>query len=97
MGFDRFTRRVLRRGAREPTGLLEERLATARLFAGKLTEHGTRCDRNDGRTRYCYWQATELGEEVDGAPAVGVRCTIHPGGRCLDSSQRLHWSELTEP
>lgn len=64
------------------------------MYARKLTETGSRCHLNDGTVRFCHWQATELpvsggDDEVDSATLVGVRCTIHPGGRYLDSTARL--------
>ncbi len=78
----------LRRSA--PTDEREEWLATATKYAGHLTETGSRCDLNDGSTRFCHWAAQELPPaEAGGATTVGVRCTIHPGGRYLDSSARL--------
>lgn len=64
-------------------------MATAAAYAARLTETGSRCHRNDGSTRFCHWQAAELPAVGDGRPRVGVRCTIHPGGRYLDSSARL--------
>jgi hypothetical protein len=62
----------------------EEWLATAAKYAAKLTETGSRCHLNDGTTRFCHWQAEE-----SPAGEVGVRCTIHRGGRYLDSGARL--------
>lgn len=62
----------------------EEWMATAAGFAARLTETGSRCHRNDGSTRFCHWQAAELP-----GGRVGVRCTIHPGGRYLDATARL--------
>jgi hypothetical protein len=68
----------------------EEWMATARGFAQQLTEAGSRCHLNDGSVRFCHWQAEELPPtESGGEPLVGVRCTIHPGGRYLDSTARL--------
>jgi hypothetical protein len=68
----------------------EEWMATATGFAHQLTEAGARCHLNDGSTRFCHWRAEELVPvEPDGAPLVGVRCSVHPGGRCLDSDARL--------
>lgn len=65
-------------------------MATAAKYATHLTETGSRCHRNDGSTRFCHWQAQELSPAEAGAPPlVGVRCTIHPGGRYLDSDARL--------
>jgi hypothetical protein len=87
---DRLARR--RRGSAGDE--LEQRMATGDLFASQLTETGSRCHLNDGSTRFCHWRATELDEEFDDAPAVGVRCTIHPGGRSLDSSARLDLADL---
>lgn len=67
-----------------------EWMATATMYAARLTETGSRCHRNDGSTRFCHWQAEELPPSEPGADAlVGVRCTVHPGGRYLDSSARL--------
>ncbi len=59
-------------------------MATAAGFAVRLTETGSRCHLNDGSVRFCHWQAEGLS---DGR--VGVRCTIHPGGRYLDAGARL--------
>jgi hypothetical protein len=59
-------------------------MATATGFAARLSETGSRCHLNDGSVRFCHWQAEGLH-----ADEVGVRCTIHPGGRYLDSSARL--------
>lgn len=68
----------------------DEWMATAAGYANQLTESGSRCHLNDGRTRFCQWQAQELEpKEPGGAPLVGVRCTVHPGGRYLDASARL--------
>ncbi len=68
----------------------EEWLATATKYANHLTETGSRCHLNDGSTRFCHWAAEELPMAADEVgPGVGVRCTIHPGGRYLDSSARL--------
>jgi hypothetical protein len=65
-------------------------MATAAKYAAHLTETGSRCHRNYGSTRFCHWQAQELSStETATPPTVGVRCTIHPGGRYLDSSARL--------
>lgn len=59
-------------------------MATATKYAGHLTETGSRCDLNTGQQRFCHWQATELPRGD-----IGVRCSIHPGGRYLDASARL--------
>ena len=64
-------------------------MATAAAYAARLTETGSRCHLNDGSTRFCHWQAQALPTAGDAQPGVGVRCTIHPGGRYLDSSARL--------
>ena len=69
----------------------EEWLATASTYARELTETGSRCHLNDGQRKYCLWEAVELdGQDPTGAPAsmVGVRCTAHEGGRCLDADAR---------
>ena len=65
-------------------------MTTASKYASHLTESGSRCHLNDGSVRFCHWAAEEL--RLDDPPdglSVGVRCTIHPGGRYLDSSARL--------
>ena len=68
----------------------EEWLATAAGFADQLTMSGSRCDLDDGSTRFCHWQALELAAtDADGRHLVGVRCTVHPGGRHTDASARL--------
>ena len=75
-----------------PADEREEWLSTATKYARHLTETGSRCHLNDGRPRFCQWQATELlATDAQGEPSlrVGVRCTVHPGGRYLDSSARL--------
>ena len=82
------------RRKRAPQDEHEQRLTTAAMYARRLTETGSRCHLNDGTVRFCHWQATELplsggGGEVDPATFVCVRCTIHPGGRYLDSAARL--------
>ena len=59
-------------------------MTAAAGYAARLTETGSRCHLNDGSTRFCHWQAEELPQG-----RVGVRCTIHPGGRYLDSTARL--------
>ena len=65
-------------------------MATAAGFASRLTESGSRCHLNDGSARFCHWQAEELPPVKSGAePMVGVRCTVHPGGRHLDANARL--------
>ncbi len=65
-------------------------MATAAGFAARLTETGSRCHLNDGSVRFCHWQAEELPATAPGRePMVGVRCTIHPGGRYLDANARL--------
>lgn len=64
-------------------------MATAAAYAARLTETGSRCHLNDGSTRFCHWQAEELPAKGDERSGVGVRCTIHPGGRYLDASARL--------
>ena len=65
-------------------------MATAAGFADRLTETGSRCHLNDGSTRFCHWHAQELPPTEPAAePLVGVRCTVHPGGRYTDSSARL--------
>jgi hypothetical protein len=69
-----------------------ERLATAAKYARHLTETGSRCHLNAGRSRFCRWEATELSAAAtgdDGVPPVAVRCSTHPGGRYLDSTARL--------
>ena len=38
----------------------DEWMATAAGYANQLTESGSRCHLNDGRTRFCQWQAQEL-------------------------------------
>ena len=63
-------------------------MATAAGYAARLTETGSRCHLNDGSARFCHWQAEEI-PTASGEPEVGVRCTIHRGGRYLDSSARL--------
>ena len=65
-----------------------EWMTTAAGFAARLTETGSRCHLNDGSTRFCHWQAEELVGDA-GEAVVGVRCTIHRGGRYLDSTARL--------
>jgi hypothetical protein len=80
---------------RRPAGPADEReewLTTASKYARHLTETGSRCHLNDGAPRFCHWQATELpAHDAEGRPThlVGVRCTVHPGGRYLDSCARL--------
>jgi hypothetical protein len=65
-------------------------MATATKYANHLTETGSGCHLNDGAVRFCHWAAEELPSiEHEGSAGVGVRCTIHPGGRYLDSSARL--------
>ena len=65
-------------------------MATASKYARHLTESGSRCHLNDGSVRFCHWQAEALpAADPEAGPSVGVRCTIHPGGRYLDSSARL--------
>ena len=60
----------------------EEWMATAAGYAAQLTEAGSRCHLNDGSVRFCHWRAELLPPaEPGGEPLVGVRCTIHPGGR----------------
>jgi hypothetical protein len=69
----------------------EDWLATASTYASELTEAGARCHLNDGQRKFCLWQAMELdGHDPSGdpAPMVGVRCTVHEGGRCLDADAR---------
>lgn len=67
-----------------------EWLATAAMYARGLTETGSRCHLNDGSDRFCHWRAEVLpAADPDQPPGVGVRCTIHPGGRYLDSTARL--------
>lgn len=78
----------LRRSA--PVDESAEWLTTAAGYAARLTETGSRCHLNDGSTRFCHWQAQELpARDAEGRSLVGVRCTVHPGGRHLDSSARL--------
>jgi hypothetical protein len=68
----------------------EEWMTLAAAYAARLTETGSRCHLNDGTSRFCHWQATELPrKDAEGRSLVGVRCTIHPGGRHLDSRARL--------
>jgi hypothetical protein len=79
------------RGVRPPDDR-DEWLATAATYARLLTETGSRCHLNDGRPRFCSWEAAEWWVPLaDGAraPRVGVRCTSHPGGRYLDARARL--------
>ena len=65
-------------------------MATASGYADQLTETGSRCHLNDGNPRFCQWHAEELPPaEPGGEPLVGVRCTVHPGGRYLDADARL--------
>ena len=65
-------------------------MATATKYANHLTETGSRCHLNDGSVRFCHWAAEELPSiQPEGSSGVGVRCTVHPGGRYLDSSARL--------
>ena len=65
-------------------------MATAAKYAAHLTETGSRCDLNDGSVRFCHWGAEELPSSDSEDPStVGVRCTIHAGGRYLDSTARL--------
>jgi hypothetical protein len=65
-------------------------MATATSYAHQLTESGSRCHLNAGSTRFCQWQAQKLEPKEPGGEAlVGVRCTIHPGGRYVDPSARL--------
>lgn len=68
----------------------DERMAIAAKYARHLTESGSRCHLNDGSVRFCHWRGEDL-PAADGAgpPDVGVRCTIHPGGRYLDHTARL--------
>ncbi len=74
----------------EPVDESAEWMAMAAGYAARLTETGSRCHLNDGTTRFCHWQAQELPrKDAAGRSLVGVRCTIHPGGRHLDSSARL--------
>ena len=63
--------------------------ATAEMYAKSLTQTGSRCHLNEGSTRFCHWRAEELPSTGDGPPQVGVRCSIHHGGRYLDASARL--------
>ena len=78
----------LRRSA--PIDERAEWMATAAMYAARLTETGSRCQLNDGTTRFCLWQAQELAaSEPEGSFRVAVRCTTHVGGRYLDSSARL--------
>ncbi len=60
-------------------------------IARHLTETGSRCHLNDGRPRFCSWAAAEWQVSGTGerSERVGVRCTVHPGGRYLDSQARL--------
>ena len=70
----------------------EDWLATADRYARALTETGSRCHLNDGTPRFCSWEAKELPAtepDREATTMVGVRCTIHPGGRFLDSTARL--------
>jgi hypothetical protein len=81
----------------EPEAVVDGWLETAGMYAEHLTETGSRCHRNDGSTRFCHWKATRLDNDdpaAEPAPAVGVRCTIHPGGRYLDSRARLDPEDL---
>jgi hypothetical protein len=40
--------------------------------------------------RFCHWRAEVLqGDDPAAEVRVGVRCTMHPGGRYLDASARL--------
>ncbi len=67
-------------------------MATAGQYARQLTESGSRCHLNDGARRFCFWEAAELpATDADGQAVlmVGVRCTVHEGGRYLDSDARL--------
>jgi hypothetical protein len=66
-------------------------LATAATYAHELTETGARCHFNDSQRTFCLWEAMELdGQDPSGdpTPMVGVRCTVHDGGRCLDADAR---------
>ena len=67
-----------------------EWMASATGYANRLSETGARCHLNDGSTRFCHWRAVELpATDAEGRHLVGVRCTIHPGGRHTDPSARL--------
>jgi hypothetical protein len=78
----------LRRSA--PIDERAEWMATAAMYAARLTETGSRCHLNEGTSRFCHWQAEELAASEPAADArVAIRCTIHPGGRFLDSQARL--------
>ncbi len=75
-----------------PVDERQEWLTTASTYARHLTETGSRCHLNDGKPRFCSWGAMELpAVDAEGAPAtmVAVRCTVHAGGRYLDSNARL--------
>ena len=70
-------------------------MATATGYANQLTEAGARCHLNDGSTRFCHWHAEELEPREPGAERlVGVRCTVHPGGRYVDPDARLRPEEF---
>jgi hypothetical protein len=56
----------------------DEWMATATGYANQLTESGSRCHLKELESK-----------EPGGAPLVGVRCTIHPGGRYVDANARL--------
>lgn len=89
--------RLRRKHQGSPASEREEWLATADTLAQHLTETGSRCHLNDGRSRFCHWEGTELPAAGDGdgrVIEVGVRCTIHPGGRYLDSTARLDPGEF---
>ena len=65
-------------------------MVTAAGYAARLTETGSRCHLNEGSSRFCLWEAQELPPAESGGPRlVGVRCTMHPGGRYLDADARL--------
>jgi|GEM_PF-5541990 len=69
----------------------EEWLATASQYARELTQTGSRCHLNDGQHKFCLWEAMELeGRDASGSPVpmVGIRCTVHEGGRFLDADAR---------
>ena len=78
----------------EPTDEHDEWMATATGFANRLTETGSRCHLDDGSVRFCHWQAQVLPAGEGDEPMVGVRCTIHPGGRYLDADARLDPDEF---
>lgn len=78
------------RRSTEPADPIEEWMTTAAGYADRLTETGSRCHLNGGNPRFCHWRAEELPPvEPGGSPRVGVRCTIHPGGRHVDPDARL--------